>query len=314
MLNRTTFLSAFLAVPLLLAGGSSLGPAEAEAAGVPGVRVDVLVDGKLAREYYANERIYVEARRGKTYSIRLSNDGPERVAVALAVDGLNTIDGTHGSAVEAAKWVLGPYEVVDVTGWQVSSAKARRFVFTSEERSYGAWVGDTRNLGVISAAVFGEREFCCEKPRVSRNRDGNRLGSRAGSGPRYDSYDEDAAAVESEEAASPRRGKSERSPAAQEPSATAADRSAGASSRSSARRPPKKERAATGSGRKVRNEVVWTEFDLDPSPVGTVAVRYGFRNELVELGVLSPPRPRYDLERREQASGFAPDPGSRCCR
>ncbi len=315
MLNRTTFLSAFLAVPLLMAGGSSLGPAEAEAAGVPGVRVDVLVDGKLAREYYANERIYVEARRGKTYSIRLSNDSSERVAVALAVDGLNTIDGTHGSALEAAKWVLGPYEVVDVTGWQVSSAKARRFVFTSEERSYGAWVGDTRNLGVISAAVFGEREFCCEKPHVSRNRDTNRLGSRAGSGARHDHYDDDAVAMESEEAGEGRVGKSKRSsgPVAQEPSSTSADRSAGASSRSYKPR-PKKERAATGSGRKVRNEVVWTEFDLDPSPRGTVSVRYGFRNELVELGVLPPPRPRYDLDRREQASGFAPDPGSRCCR
>ena len=314
MSSRSTFLSAFLAVPLLLAGGPSFSPPAAEAAGVPGVRVDVLVDGKLAREYYANERIYVEARRGKTYSIRLSNDGSERVAVALAVDGLNTIDGTHSSAERAAKWVLGPYEVVDVTGWQVSTDKARRFVFTSEERSYGAWMGDTRNLGVISAAVFAERSFCCDEPRVSRHRHPGRLGSNR-AGDDGDGRYEDEALADAEEAPS-RRGKA-RQPAS-EPSATSADRSAGASSGASQRgyerREAKKERAATGSGRKVRNEVVWTEFDLDPDPVGTVAVRYGFHDELVELGVLPAPRPRRDLKRREQASGFAPDPGGRCCR
>ena len=40
---------------------------------------------------------------------------------------------------------------------RTSSTTARRFFFTSEDQSYGAWLGKTRNLGIISAAVFREK-------------------------------------------------------------------------------------------------------------------------------------------------------------
>ena len=34
---------------------------------------------------------------------------------------------------------------------------ARRFEFTSQEQSYGAWLGKTANLGIITAVFFRER-------------------------------------------------------------------------------------------------------------------------------------------------------------
>ncbi len=299
----TRSLLALIVAPLLLSGSPGL-TSTAEAAGVPGVRIDLLIDGRLAREYYTGERIYVEAKKGREYAVRLSNDTAGRVAVALAVDGLNSIDASHSSAKDAAKWVLAPYETITVSGWQVSGEHARKFVFTSEERSYGAWLGDTRNLGLITAVVFPERTYCCREP-VPYSR-------------RYDSYGADEDAAPMEEARSPRAGagKSQKSPARPEAEAAdaSADVSAGASrsSRRAPRKQKKDERAATGSGRKHRNEVVWTEFDLDPTPLGTVNIRYGFKDELVELGVL--PEPRKRLDRREAARGFAPDPGGYCCR
>jgi hypothetical protein len=302
-------LLALLAVPMLLCGGAAVAPPSAEAAGVPGVRVDLLIDGRLAQEYYANERIYVEAKKGREYAIRLSNDTPERVAVALAVDGLNTIDASHTAAKDAPKWVLSPYETVTVSGWQVSTEHARRFVFTSEERSYGAWVGDTRNLGLISAVVFGERTRCCREPvPYTRRSDDNR------------DWEAREGAASADEA--PRAGTGKSAPArgeapASEPSADASGARSGSSRGSSTAQRWKnnkqeEERAATGSGRRLQNEVVWTEFDLEPRPIGSVDVRYGFRDELVELGVLPPPHRA--LDRREAAAGFAPDPGGRCCR
>jgi hypothetical protein len=61
--------------------------------------------------------------------------------------------------------------------------------------------------------------------------------------------------------------------------------------------------------------VEWVAFDLEPSPMATMSLRYGFRDELVALGILPKPRVRdYSISRRERASGFAPDPGSSCCR
>jgi len=119
--------------------------------------VDVLVNGRPLAEYYARGRTYVEALQGAEYELRLRNDSPDRVAVALSVDGLNTIDARHTSAWNASKWVIEPYQTITISGWQMSSARARRFYFTNERDSYGAKIGQTENLGVISAVVFRER-------------------------------------------------------------------------------------------------------------------------------------------------------------
>lgn len=119
--------------------------------------LSVIVDGRSLPEYVHEGTTYVEAVRGRDYALRLHNPTPYRVAVALAVDGLNTIDAKHTDAWRASKWVLDPYETVDIEGWQVSDSAARRFTFTGERDSYGAKRGMTENLGVIEAVFYRER-------------------------------------------------------------------------------------------------------------------------------------------------------------
>ncbi len=119
--------------------------------------LDVLVDGRPLDEYYSRGRTYVEALQGAEYELRLRNNSPDRVAVALSVDGLNTIDARHTSAWNASKWVIEPYQTITISGWQMSSERARRFYFTNERDSYGAKLGQTANLGVIAAVFFRER-------------------------------------------------------------------------------------------------------------------------------------------------------------
>ena len=123
----------------------------------PRFEMEVLVDGRPVTEYHARGRTYVEALRGAEYELRLRNSSPDRVAVALSVDGLNTIDAKHTSAWNASKWVIEPYQTITISGWQMSSERARRFYFTNERDSYGAKLGQTANLGVISAVFFRER-------------------------------------------------------------------------------------------------------------------------------------------------------------
>ena len=135
-------------------------------------RMEVLLDGRPAPEYWHQGTTYVEALKGKEYSLRLTNPLPVRVAVALAVDGLNTIDARHTDAWAGRKWVLGPYETIVLEGWQTNAREARRFFFTTEERSYGAWLGKTENLGVISAVFFREKELvkeCNEEKLAARD-------------------------------------------------------------------------------------------------------------------------------------------------
>jgi hypothetical protein len=119
--------------------------------------IDIIVGGARQPRYAHEGRWYVEALKGREYAIRLRNPYPVRVAVALSVDGLNTIDARETTAAEARKWVLGPSATVTISGWQTSQLEARRFEFTTEARSYGQALGKTANLGVISAVFFKER-------------------------------------------------------------------------------------------------------------------------------------------------------------
>src|ERR1043165_5833595 len=81
-------------------------------------RMEVLVDGAPRPEYFARGTTYIEALKGKDYEIRLTNPYGVRVAVALSVDGLNTLDARHTDARSARKWILDPYQTIVLRGWQ----------------------------------------------------------------------------------------------------------------------------------------------------------------------------------------------------
>ena len=131
-------------------------PVESLESGV--CRIEVLIDGRPLTEYASRGTTYIEAQRGREYALRLTNLSDRRIAVALAVDGLNSIDAATTDSSSASKWVLGPFQSTVVSGWQISSTDARRFFFTTEEQSYGAWLERTDNLGLIEAVVYRERE------------------------------------------------------------------------------------------------------------------------------------------------------------
>lgn len=143
--------------------------------------LDVLVHGTPRQEYCARGTTYVEAVRGSGYTLRLTNPLPVRVAAALSVDGLNTIDARHSDARGAAKWVLDPFESVEISGWQVSGSEARAFYFTGEGGSYAATLGATENLGVIEAVFFRERPRVVPvlDPRRQREETRNELAAPA---------------------------------------------------------------------------------------------------------------------------------------
>lgn len=145
MRTLTALLALFILVSPLSAAGD--GP----------YTVEVLVDGYPVREYAARQTTYVEALRERSYSLRVTNPSHDRVAVALSVDGLNTIDARHTTPWDSSKWVIEPYSTITIDGWQVGPSTARSFFFTGERSSYGATLGKTANLGVIEAVFFRER-------------------------------------------------------------------------------------------------------------------------------------------------------------
>lgn len=147
------------------------------------VSLEVLVNGVPLDEIRARGTTYIEAVRHAEYSLRLTNHSGRRMAVALAVDGLNTIDAKTGEPQGASKWVLDPWQSVTIEGWQIGPDAARRFFFTSEDKSYGAWLGETANLGVIEAVAYRELvPLPVPQPMLQRERSGAAGDSAAESG------------------------------------------------------------------------------------------------------------------------------------
>jgi len=232
----------------------------------------ILVNGTPQPQYTHNGRLYVEALKGQEYAIQMRNPYPVRVAVALSVDGLNTIDATHMSAADARKWVLGPYETVTISGWQISQAQARRFEFTTETKSYAQALGKTDNLGVISAVFFRERVAVTSRQQVAPvSPAAPAPAPQSGSGAGFGS-------------------------SAQESAADA----------SSALR-LSNEYAATGMGQRTDHAVTTVWLDLESKPAQTVNIRYEYHEQLVKLGIPSRRHTHAQVDpmaRRERARGF----------
>ncbi len=160
MKSKNSLLHIYTVAVLALVAGAAISsvPAhEFSPAPSPVCQMEVLVGGQPLTEYVAKGTAYIEAHEGREYEVRLTNRTGRRIAVALAIDGLNSIDAKHTDPLQASKWVLGPFESTTISGWQTSAGTARRFFFTTEEKSYGEWLGQTANLGVIEAVVFRER-------------------------------------------------------------------------------------------------------------------------------------------------------------
>lgn len=281
-MNRKLPIAGFAVLTLIIIAGSTAWTLQTAAEGFqthtrrwPAPRnfdVEILVNGRSLDEYQARGKSYVEAQEGAEYEVRLRNPTPYRVAVALSVDGLNTIDARRTTAWDASKWVIAPYSSISITGWQMSSERARRFYFTSERDSYGAKIGQISNLGTISAVFFRERRTTTgivTAPPYPGSRD-----------------DEDG------------RG-TNKSKSSSSSGDAAVNRQGGEV------QAPKDEYAATGIGRSVQNDVRWVNMDLESAPAGEVTLRYEYYSTLVRLGILPRPYPQPDpLRRREGATGF----------
>lgn len=245
---------------------AATGPAHAAARG--GFELSVLVDGAPRPEFHKGGTVYVEALKGREYALRVTNPLGVRVGVALAVDGLNTVDASHRDAVSATKWVLEPYQSIILEGWQVNLSDARRFVFTGERDSYGAALGKTENLGVIEAVFFREkvRRFVPVLPQGCDSKD------------------------------------SAGRPASEAPAPKAKGEAEGSRQEKSAASSLADEYAATGMGERTRHDVTRVDLELERTPAARVRIRYEFRPQLVRLGILPAEDDR--LARRERSRGF----------
>ena len=120
------------------------------------ISVDILVNGSTCKQYNHNGKIFIEAKSGSEYEIKIGNNFWNRVLAVSAVDGLNVLTGETASE-EDSGYVINRYDSLKIKGFRYSDEKVGAFKFTSKGNGYGSSKDEGQNVGVIGLRIFTEK-------------------------------------------------------------------------------------------------------------------------------------------------------------
>jgi hypothetical protein len=122
--------------------------------------IELAVNGKPVREYsHSDGRVYVEAKGGTQYTIRVKNNGSKRVMVVLSVDGIDVLEGKPAEECKRG-YIINAYSSDVIKGYRVDNDNVASFKFFRKKdgHTYAKEVtGSTANCGVIGVRVFEEK-------------------------------------------------------------------------------------------------------------------------------------------------------------
>ncbi len=100
--------------------------------------------------------LYAIGAPGQRYMIGVENHSNERFEVVASVDGLDILDGSDADPRKRG-YVVDAYTSFVIEGWRTSDNTVAAFRFSDMQDSYAGRVGKPRNIGVVGAAFFRER-------------------------------------------------------------------------------------------------------------------------------------------------------------
>lgn len=118
--------------------------------------VEVLINGKAAKEYIHKEKFYIEGRKGTRFSIKIRNNSYQRKLFVPTIDGLSVMNGEEGN-FQSSGYIVQGYSSITIDGWRTSDKEVASFYFSSPEGSYRKRMKRGNNLGIIGVAVFNEK-------------------------------------------------------------------------------------------------------------------------------------------------------------
>ena len=262
--------NAFALAAAALAVALTLGVAPAAIAGQLGnIELVSRPDGRTLTVYPRDGRNWVVGTPGQEYGIRVCNTTAGRLLAVMSVDGVNIVSGDTASPAQSG-YVLSAYECADINGWRKSQSSTAAFYFTTLADSYATRTGRPDNLGVIGVAFFREKA-----ERVTWKD----TPAKIAASPAAESVArQDAAAAGGANA----EGRMERDRAQTANDSLAAIRPESA--------PAPMAKIGTGYGRHESSYVQMTRFERESAaPNETIAINYDRRENLIAMGILTPP-------------------------
>lgn len=121
--------------------------------------VDILINDKPVRKFPFNDKLFIEARKGQAYSIRIKNNSWNKILAATSVDGLDCITGQSATTENNNGYVINGYNSLTIDGFRISNEKVAKFVFDYKNKSYATTKedGSEKNVGVVGVRIFNEK-------------------------------------------------------------------------------------------------------------------------------------------------------------
>jgi hypothetical protein len=136
--------------------------------------VNLLINNKPVREFYHNDRFYVEARQNSEYSIRIKNNSYKKIMAVLSIDGIDVLKGKPANEVEYG-YVINSHMSTEIKGYRIDDNNVANFKFDDGKVSYSTQVeqkfnkkklekvkqgiiAPSKNNGVIGVRIWEEKE------------------------------------------------------------------------------------------------------------------------------------------------------------
>ncbi len=135
--------------------------------------LEVLINGRPAKEYYKDGRTFIEGREATQYTLKLRNNSWKKILAVFSVDGIEVIEGKVASEYKGG-YIVDPFSSIEIKGYRIDEKSVAAFRFAKSHKSYSNTVGGatevikedntivteyqktTRNNGVIGVRIFEE--------------------------------------------------------------------------------------------------------------------------------------------------------------
>lgn len=123
------------------------------------IELQALINNKPVKQWGRDGRTFIEAKVGSEYSLKVRNSNSYRVMAVVSVDGINVVSGKVATLNDSG-YIIDAFSSVEIKGYRKDLSSVGCFKFTKKKKSYAKEVtgGSTENVGVISIAVFKEKE------------------------------------------------------------------------------------------------------------------------------------------------------------
>jgi len=118
----------------------------------------VCINGKPVREYVKDGRVYVEAKSGSSYSLKVKNNTWGRILAVFSVDGIDVLKGKSAAEADSG-YVIAAQNNVEIKGFRVDNDKEASFKFFEKGNGngYAEIKGDASSTGVIGVRIYSEK-------------------------------------------------------------------------------------------------------------------------------------------------------------